>query len=219
MLSLGGVAAWPLCICIICIGFVASRWGLAITWMSTYKSVSVMSPWHKDELKRIQAVFTPFSPMCPVDSQEELAELSAQIGSGLGCLYCHLDLLCVFAMIRVGIDVVQIHVFTFAWLMLFVEVLLKWRFIWCLKVFECLSKWGLAGEPLRQVVPLRNGALGGDVEQQTRDGSGIPRMPSLGHYTKSKSLSEVLKSWWLVILVLVFACIARRISVFLYFLR
>ena len=40
-------------------------------------------------------------------------------------------------------------------------------------------------------VPLRNGALGGDVEQQTRDGSEY-REYRPGSLHQSKSLSEVL---------------------------
>ena len=167
----------------ICIGFVASRWGLAITWMSTYKSVSVMSLGTR-RAETNPSSFTPFHHVSRrFSGRTGRTECANWLWAGLFIL--HLDFLCVFAMIRVGIDVVQIHVFTFAWLMLFVEVLLKWRFIWCLKVFECLSKWGLAGEPLRQVfhsvMELWEVMWSSKREMDQNTENAV-----LGHYTKAR---------------------------------
>ena len=184
--------------------------------MSTYKSVSVMSLGTR-QAETNPSSFTPFHHVSRrFSGRTGRTECANWLWAGLFIL--HLDLLCVFAMIRVGIDVVQIHVFTFAWLMLFVEVLLKWRFIWCFESLWMSEQVRSCWRTPSPGVPLRNGALGGDVEQQTRDGSEYWECRP-GSLHQSKSLSEVLKSWWLAILVLVFALIACRISVFLNFLR
>ncbi len=160
MLSL--VAAWLSLRCI-CTGFVASRflfWGLAITWMSTYKSVSMMSLGMRDanywQPETNPSSFTPFHHV-PIDSQEELAELSAQIGSGLGCLYCILVFYACLQWFGLGLMWSKFtgsrshdwcYLCYLSLLMFFVEFL---SFEVTSSLMSECRNWGLAGEPLRQV--------------------------------------------------------------------